>query len=236
MHCGGSTSWIFMMLWKGFQKLYGDGPKGFSEAVGYYYYSDYLFVLWFLKVHAPANTPATPPNFPDLMMDLSKLATTDKYHAGSPTCMTMTSSPAPMQSVNMAQYGHSNNNQKQMEVEPQRWDWPPKNTVKMSQGVKTTTTTTRPEWLASPIWGKMEHGMRRWIWRDLFIFLCVLELCSCSCFAKNEEQQCDPERSVQKRDLRKVWRQYFFRSLLIFLVSFFLRTKEEVILFNCTVR
>ncbi|XP_033630391.1 UBA-like domain-containing protein 1 [Asterias rubens] len=72
------------------------------------------------SVHAPANTPATPPNFPDLMMDLSKLATTDKYHAGSPTCMTMTSSPAPMQSVNMAQYGHSNNNQKQMEVEPQR--------------------------------------------------------------------------------------------------------------------
>ncbi|XP_022089305.1 UBA-like domain-containing protein 1 [Acanthaster planci] len=70
------------------------------------------------SVHAPANTPATPPNFPDLMMDLSKLGTTDKYHAGSPTCMV--SAPAPMQPMNIAQYGHGNNNQKQMEVEPQR--------------------------------------------------------------------------------------------------------------------
>lgn len=43
----------------------------------------------FLQLCAPANTPATPPNFPDALLALSKLSTAEKFssspYATSPT-------------------------------------------------------------------------------------------------------------------------------------------------------
>lgn len=33
----------------------------------------------FFQLCAPANTPATPPNFPDALLALSKLSTTEKF-------------------------------------------------------------------------------------------------------------------------------------------------------------
>ena len=47
----------------------------------------YLFLSF--QLCAPANTPATPPNFPDALMALSKLSTSEKFssspYATSPT-------------------------------------------------------------------------------------------------------------------------------------------------------
>lgn len=46
-----------------------------------------VFIIF--QICAPANTPATPPNFPDALMALSKLSTTEKFssspYATSPT-------------------------------------------------------------------------------------------------------------------------------------------------------
>lgn len=61
---------------------------------------------------APANTPATPPNFPDALIAFSKMSTTDKMST-SPSGHYAASSS---QKSNMAQTTHTQN----MEVEAQR--------------------------------------------------------------------------------------------------------------------
>ncbi|XP_071963195.1 UBA-like domain-containing protein 2 [Antedon mediterranea] len=62
---------------------------------------------------APANTPATPPNFPDALAAFSKMSTSD-------ACKMFGSSPIHAPSTGQSQFAQSNSNNNQMEVEPQR--------------------------------------------------------------------------------------------------------------------
>ncbi|XP_054762466.2 UBA-like domain-containing protein 1 [Lytechinus pictus] len=71
------------------------------------------------SIHAPANTPATPPNFPDILTSFSKLGATptDKCLGASPMAM----ATSPIQTVQLQPSCFARPNSKQsMEVEPQR--------------------------------------------------------------------------------------------------------------------
>uniref|UniRef100_T1J1T3 UBA-like domain-containing protein n=1 Tax=Strigamia maritima TaxID=126957 RepID=T1J1T3_STRMM len=63
---------------------------------------------WQFEMCTPANTPATPPNFPEALLAFSKMSTTDK-----------TSSPSMMYSTSPNQKAPSSL-QQNMEVEAQR--------------------------------------------------------------------------------------------------------------------
>lgn len=45
---------------------------------------NYILYFFFFQLCAPANTPATPPNFPDALLALSKLSTSSSQYATSP--------------------------------------------------------------------------------------------------------------------------------------------------------
>ncbi|XP_785714.2 UBA-like domain-containing protein 1 [Strongylocentrotus purpuratus] len=71
------------------------------------------------SIHAPANTPATPPNFPDILTSFSRMGATptDKCLGASPMAM----ATSPIQTVQLQPSCFARPNSKQsMEVEPQR--------------------------------------------------------------------------------------------------------------------
>ncbi|XP_024246056.1 UBA-like domain-containing protein 1 isoform X3 [Oncorhynchus tshawytscha] len=45
------------------------------------------------KMHTPANTPATPPNFPDALTMFSRLKASESFNASSPIASMATSPP-----------------------------------------------------------------------------------------------------------------------------------------------
>lgn len=45
----------------------------------------------------PANTPATPPNFPDALTMFSRLKASESFNSGSPMAVSMATSPPPPQ-------------------------------------------------------------------------------------------------------------------------------------------
>ncbi|KAJ7992483.1 hypothetical protein DPEC_G00279150 [Dallia pectoralis] len=46
-------------------------------------------------MHTPANTPATPPNFPDAMAMFSRLKASESHHSSSSPIASMATSPTP---------------------------------------------------------------------------------------------------------------------------------------------
>uniref|UniRef100_A0A5F8G5V0 UBA like domain containing 1 n=1 Tax=Monodelphis domestica TaxID=13616 RepID=A0A5F8G5V0_MONDO len=48
---------------------------------------------WQFEMCTPANTPATPPNFPDALTMLSRLKASESFHSSSPMASSATSPP-----------------------------------------------------------------------------------------------------------------------------------------------
>ena len=78
-------------------------------------------VLCFLQLHAPANTPATPPNFPDILTSFSKLGATPTEKCLGASPMALATSPIQTAQLQPSCFARPNNNNQSMEVEPQRW-------------------------------------------------------------------------------------------------------------------
>lgn len=70
-----------------------------------------LFCIFLPQMCAPANTPATPPNFPDALVALSKLSTSDKM-ATSPIYATSPPNRPPQNSQAAPPMGISSHNQR----------------------------------------------------------------------------------------------------------------------------
>ncbi|CAG0917245.1 unnamed protein product [Notodromas monacha] len=78
-------------------------PLGFVNHKYFEFLSELLIHLFVLQLITPANTPATPPNFPDTLLALSKLSTSESgngnfgYGSGiSSRPPTLSSSPSGM--------------------------------------------------------------------------------------------------------------------------------------------
>nr|XP_042710015.1 UBA-like domain-containing protein 1 isoform X2 [Chrysemys picta bellii] len=50
---------------------------------------------WQFEMCTPANTPATPPNFPDALTMFSRLKASESFHSSSPVASMATSPPPP---------------------------------------------------------------------------------------------------------------------------------------------
>ncbi|XP_056153618.1 UBA-like domain-containing protein 1 isoform X1 [Lampris incognitus] len=74
---------------------YGHHHQMSSEELG----SDVVVCpsLWESEMCTPANTPATPPNFPDALTMFSRLKASESFTSGSPMAASMATSPPPPQ-------------------------------------------------------------------------------------------------------------------------------------------
>lgn len=72
-----------------------------------------MYYLVYFQMCTPANTPATPPNFPDALTMLSKMSMSEKMGGTSPAMMQYATSPPSQQGSTQQQTTH-------MAVEPQR--------------------------------------------------------------------------------------------------------------------
>jgi hypothetical protein len=78
----------FQLFWTKFGKLLSI-PVSFRNLGVEILTGQFVIIHFLFQLCAPANTPATPPNFPDALMALSKLSTAEKFssspYATSPT-------------------------------------------------------------------------------------------------------------------------------------------------------